>query len=318
MTRSPVRPFISAMAVIAAFSSCTEHRVTQTKAPTGPALALNASRVPFAVEFYLQAHQDDWQLFLGDRPAGAVHTASKVVFVYTTAGGNANSPRYWRAREQAVNASVDTITGQARWACANATVNAHVIYRCTKANTVSYYLRLPNPGDTRPGGMNSLRDGTISTLTAVDGTATYTSWGDLVATARSIIATEAGTEPDANVAIHAPETNRSTNDGDHSDHIATGDLTLAAVGGHDYDRFWYIGYPNQRLPANLTPAQLAVKWGTVHAYDKVMKRLWGETMIGTSGTESWVPRTVYRSEPSTGTPPHPPCQPSAPKPLCVA
>jgi titin len=192
-------------------------------------------------------------------------------------------------------------------------VNTHVIYRCTKANTVNYYMHLPNLGDNSARGLSALRDGIIGTLTAVDGTATYTGWGDLVSTLRSIIATEAGTEPDANIATHAPETDREVNEYDHADHQATGDATLAAVTGHDYNRFWYIGYQNQYYPANLNPTQLAVKWGTVIAYDKVMVRLMGETLLhGQSDADVWVPRTIYRSELSSGTPPPPPGPPSAP------
>jgi len=71
--------------------------------------------------------------------------------------------------------------------------------------------------------------------------------------------------------------------------IATGDLVESASGGHAYNYFWYIGYQNQYYPANLTPDQLAIKWQTVYAYDRVMKALMGETIIGTSDAEVWVP-----------------------------
>ena len=312
------RRFIAAIAVVTAIAACNERAPTQPAVAARPLGAVNLNGVPFTVEFYLQAHQDDWQLFLGNRPAEAVGTASKVVFVYTTAGDGGNGatfPAYWQARESATNASVDTITPAAPWTCANATLNAHVIFRCTKLNTVSYYLHLPNPGDASLQGLSGLRDGRLSSLTAVDGSATYTSWADLVSTIQTLIATEAGAEPDVNVAVHAPETDRDVNSSDHSDHLATGDLTLAATSAHVYNRFWYIGYQNQFYPANLTPAQLAVKWGTVYAYDHVMKRLMGETIIGTSDAEVWVPRTVFRSEPSSGIPPPPPAPPNAPSAL---
>ena len=306
---------VGAIAVAAAIASCNDRAPTQPVMATRPLGAVNLNGVPFTVEVYLQAHQDDWQLFLGDRPAYAVRTAAKVVFVYTTAGDGGNGatfPAYWQAREKAANASVDTITAVAPWTCANTSLNAHVILRCAKLNTVSYYLHLPNPGDASLQGMSGLRDGRVSTLTAVDGSATYTSWADLVSTIQTLIAAEAGAEPDVNVAVHAPETDREVNSSDHSDHLATGDLTLAATASHVYNRFWYIGYQNQYYPANLTPDQLAVKWGTVYAYDHVMKALMGETIIGTSDAEVWVPRTIFRSEPSLGIPPAPPAPPNAP------
>jgi hypothetical protein len=318
VARDTARRFIAAIVAIAAFSSCNEHSPIQPATRTAPPGlgAVNANGVPFRVEFVFVAHQDDWQLFFGDRVADAANTAAKLVIVYTTAGDGGNGatfPAYWQAREQATNAAVDTITPAGPWACANSTVNTHVIYRCTKANTVNYYMHLPNLGDNSARGLSALRDRLITTLTAVDGTATYNLWGDVVSTLRSIITTEAGTEPDANIAIHTSETDREVNEYDHADHQATGDATLAAVTGHDYNRFWYIGYQNQYYPKNLTPTQLAVKWGTVIAYDKVMKRLMGETLLnGGSDADVWVPRTIYRSELSSGTPPPPPGPPSAP------
>jgi Fibronectin type III domain len=296
---------IAAVLAFAAFMSCSEQnptRVTQPAAPNGAARNLGANGLPFTIEYFIQAHQDDWQLFFGDRAADAANSAQKVVFIYTTAGAADASDAYWQVREQGANASVDTISlGKAGpWACANVTVNTHTIERCTRANTVNYYLHLPNPGDTRPGGLSDLRDGKIAALSSVDHTLTFTSWADLVSTIQSIFAAENGTVPEANIAIHSQEYDRIINDGDHSDHIATGDLTHAAVAGHDFNRMWYVGYPNQYQPQNVFGAALAAKWGTVYAYDNLVKRLWGETIIGCCGAEQWVPRTIERVEYSSG------------------
>ena len=306
---------IAGLAVIAFFSSCRDSptRLTQPQAPNGASRNLGANGLPFTIEYFIQAHQDDWQLFYGDRAADAANSAQKVVFIYTTAGAADASDAYWQVREQGANASVDTISlGKAGpWACANVTVNTHTIERCTRANTVNYYLHLPNPGDTRPGGLSDLRDGRIASLSSVDHTLTFTSWADLTATIQSIFAAENGTVPEASIAIHSQEYDRIINDGDHSDHIATGDLTQAAVAGHDFNRFWYVGYPNQYQPQNVFGAALAAKWGTVYAYDNLVKRLWGETIIGCCGAEQWVPRTIARVQLSAGPPP-PPTVPNAP------
>ena len=309
----------AALVAVAAFSSCSEDRVTKALAPGGPSRAVGSNGAPLAIEFFLQAHQDDWQLFYGDRVVDAVHTAGKVVIVFTTAGAQVGDPAYAQAREQAANASVDTMTlaTPGPWACANATVSTHTIYRCTRANTVSYYLRLPNPGDARPNGMSDLRDALISSLSSVDGSATYTSWTDLKTTIQGIFAAEIGSTPESAVGIHSPETDRSVNDSDHSDHLATGDLTDAACVGHDFNRFWYIGYQNQYYPQNVFGSALAAKWGTVYAYDHVMVRLMGETIIGTSGAEVWTPRTIERIHYSAGSPP-PPTVPNAPSTLVAS
>jgi len=317
------------LGIAAALASVVTCDRSQPTAPlsTTPEAAVNAGGVAFPVEFVVVAHQDDWQLFQGDRTASAVQTAAKVVIAYVTAGdaGSATvNPAFWQAREVASKASVDSISAVGDWACADATVNGHVILRCTKANTVSYYMRLPDGNGEGQGygfgSLNLLRTGGVATLSAVNGTATYTSWADLVATMQAMMAAEAAGQADIDVAVHVHDYDLWLNGGDHSDHRTTGDLMRAASVGHAWNLFWYVGYPRVFYDPNLTPEQYATKWETIVAYDDVMVALMGETIIGTSHAEDWAQRTIFRSELSNGTPvpPIPPATPRAPTNLTTA
>src|SRR6267378_483303 len=280
---------------------------------------MNALGVPFPVEFVVVAHQDDWQLFQGNQTASSAQTAAKLVIVYVTAGdagSAATNPAYYLARETASNASVDSMTVAGLWSCASLTLNTHPILRCMKANTVSYYMRLPDGGGEGQGfGVGSiqlLRTGGVATLSAVDGTTTYTSWDDLVATLQALVAFEAVGQLDVNLAMHVHDWDYNLNSSDHPDHRTTGDLTRAASVGRAWNLFWYIGYGSVFQPPNLTPAEHDIKWKLIVAYDDVMKNLMGTTIIGTSHAEDWSQRTIFRSELSDGTP-IPPLPPSAPR-----
>src|SRR5262245_20384754 len=321
MRRAPALFRWLAVAVtVGAIVSCEQTQPVQPRSET-PQAAVNAAGQPFPIEFVVIAHQDDWQLFQGDRTASAVQTASKVVIVYVTAGdaGSATSlPAYWQARETASKASVDSMhpVGGGTWSCANITHNAHAMLRCTKGNTVSYYMRLPDgngegQGFGSNGSLAKLRAGTISTFRAVDGSTTYNSWANLVATFQALVAFEAAGQADANLAMHAHDYDLELNGSDHSDHINTGELIKAANVGHGWNRFWYIGYQSMFEPPNVSGAQLALKWKLIKAYDDVMVNLMGETIIGTSHAEEWSERTVFRSELSP-LPPPPPGIPFAP------
>src|SRR4026209_159877 len=57
---------------------------------------------PTRVDAVLVAHQDDWQLFMGDVIARRVQTGAPVVFVYLTAGDDGRDSVYWATREKAV------------------------------------------------------------------------------------------------------------------------------------------------------------------------------------------------------------------------
>ena len=106
------------------------------------------------VDVVLVAHQDDWQLFMGDVVAKRVRTGKPVAFIYLTAGDDGRDSLYWTTRERgalestrvATAAAADSAFGQ----CSTTRALEHVIRKCTVGNTESYFLRLP---DGRRDGM---------------------------------------------------------------------------------------------------------------------------------------------------------------------
>ena len=235
------------------------------------------------VAFYFAAHQDDWQLFMNPSAYRDVQTpGTKVVFVYVTAGdggagvGTAGrSHPYYLARENGAELAVRFIADVDRNPTesrdATAVLAGHTIKQWLYGNTVSYFLRLPD-GDMEGGGyrttgfqsLKRLHDGDISSIAAVDGSATYDGWADLTATLRQLVDRERGHAPI--VWLNLPDTDVSANKGDHSDHqqMATGILEatsdLPCAG-----KVFYLDYVLARLEENMSPSDRDVQAATFAA-----------------------------------------------------
>jgi hypothetical protein len=237
-----------------------------------PALA-GEGTPPDKVSFYFAAHEDDWQLFMNpsafdDVAGGAV----KTVFVHVTAGDagigtglNGRKHPYYLARENgadnAVRFMVDANTAPGRETAAHMDFNGHEVYRVTYRNTVRYFLRVPdgNPGGTGYAGtgwqsLQRFADGAIDTMTAIDGSAVYHGWADLVATVRAIMAFERGGA--ALVQINVADPDPAINPGDHSDHLMTSRLAMQAAKDLGcVRRVYYVDYASSKLPENLSARQ---------------------------------------------------------------
>ncbi|HEY5021255.1 MAG TPA: hypothetical protein VII30_02085 [Gemmatimonadaceae bacterium] len=255
-------------------------------------------------DIYFHAHQDDWQLFMGDRASNSFQLANKVVFVYSTAGDAGENTKYWQTRELAARAAVDAIIGGGAWSCGDQNINGHSIHRCVSGTAVEYDMRLPNcamngTGYFGRGCLGDLRDGTRSALVAVDSSATYTSWTDLTATMRGIVAFESNDQRAPQVEVHAPDYNRTVNSDhiDNPDHIATGDAVRAATAGRRWNLNWYVDYNTKNMPINVTQSQHDIKLKAFYAYDNYM----GAAGLGRNQYEAdyqaWLWRTYYRAGP---------------------
>lgn len=186
-----------------------------------------------STSIYVSAHPDDWQLFMNPNAYNSVKGANeKVVFIHTTAGdaGDGITNNHYLAREEgslrAIRFMSNTFTNNgAPGTNMNQTtvnVNGHQILKFTYRNIVAYFLRLPD-GDYRgtgyPGTNNQslqkLYNGSITSISAVDGSSTYSSLTDLKNTLKSIVQTESTGSVKFNIADH----DASINPDDHSDHI---------------------------------------------------------------------------------------------------
>src|SRR5882757_4208553 len=57
-------------------------------------------------DLVIVAHQDDWQLFMGDVVAARLKAGDSVTFVYLTAGDDGRDSVYWQTRELAAMRSI--------------------------------------------------------------------------------------------------------------------------------------------------------------------------------------------------------------------
>jgi hypothetical protein len=270
-----------------------------------PAFAAQAAR-PDKVSFYFAAHQDDWQLFMNpsafEDVAGG---AAKTVFVHVTAGdaglGTGSGGRqhpYYLARENGAQSAMRFMAGADRTlapeAASHMTFNGHAVFRASYGRTVGYFLRVPDGHPSGGGyggtGWQSLRrlnEGQIGTLTAIDRSAAYRGWSDLVATVRAIMTFER--DGARLLQINVPDPDPRVNPGDHSDHLMTSRLAMdAAADLGCVRRVYYVDYASARLPENLDARQrdmessvFAVTVAGVQALDQVTDwRHYYQTYVG--------------------------------------
>jgi len=197
-----------------------------------------------SISFYVIAHPDQWELFMGENAYQDISSVvngpqNKVVFIYATTGsdgcnsGHLNISNYL-TRQAGANNSVefcaDKVGSHSEWFTDHVSVQGHNILKYIYKNTVSYCLRLPdgcNGQNIFGQSLQLLHDGAISSIIAVDSSATYTGWSDLTNTVNQIIISEKG--PIDHIYINTADTDVSINKGDNPDHIYTGMLCMDAV-----------------------------------------------------------------------------------------
>lgn len=237
-----------------------------------------------SVAFYVEGHEDDWEIFSGDRAAADAAAGRKMVFVYATAGeGRPDRSKPWRAREAGAKACTELILPPGRiwsWSCGTATIRGHDVSRCTFGPSVSYFLRLKDGV-----GFAALKDG--GRAEAIDQSTSYENWKDFCSTLRAIIELEAAGVAEADVRINAHDWNRDYNDGDHPDHRASGEAVRDVAAGRQWLRIWYKGYRTIQVAPNLTAKDYMIKAGLFLAYDRAV-RLNSEGTPTPSGFHSYV------------------------------
>ena len=249
---------------------------------------------PAVLDAIIVAHQDDWQLFMGDIVARRVQTGNPVVFIYLTAGDDGRDSLYWTTRERgalqstriaAGVAAADSATDQ----CPIVKVLDHAIRKCTIANTESYFFRLPDGHRNGIGfashsyqSLRKLRRKRITSISAVDGSAAYNGWADVVSTAASLIGEGS---PSRVVTVHTSDPSVVVNPHDHFDHRMAGLLVYDSRKRHRWNVAYYTGYALATRAANRSEDQVRLKTSLFLAYDKVM----------TDANANW---SAYRERPA--------------------
>lgn len=212
------------------------------------------------VSFFVQADEDDWQLYMCKQVTGDLAAGGKVIMITLTAGDegygtgtfNGSTTPYYQARERgAVYASkaVSDFSYTAYYPFSyqvptsqNVLINGKNLVKYTYGDPsgagqiVNYFLRLPDGGPTGSGypatsnvSLMKLKQGIITNITSIDGANTYT-WNDLVNTILSIMLTERGSDPQ--FYLHTSSLDGVANPGDHSDHIYSSTAAQEAVAPH--------------------------------------------------------------------------------------
>lgn len=184
---------------------------------------------------YVVAHPDDWQLFMNPNAYQSIKgTNEKVIFLHLTAGdaGDGTSNNYYLAREEgslrAIRFMSNTFTNNgAPGSNMNqtiVTVNGQQLLKFSYRNIVAYFLRLPDGnyyGDGYPltnnKSLQKIFTGSVPNISAIDGTATYSSLANLEATLQAIVTSEM--IPSSNVTFNVADNDAGVNPDDHSDHI---------------------------------------------------------------------------------------------------
>lgn len=240
------------------------------------------SNQPIGVDVVIVAHQDDWQLFMGDIVARKIQTGRQMVFIYLTAGDYGRDSLYWATRERGALESTRTALGltttdSAADPCPIAKFFGHPIRKCTIANTDSYFLRLP---DGRRGGtgfalhsfesLRKLRAKRIRSITAVDSSTTYSTWSELTSTVGELIG---ASSPGRIVTIHTSDPNVVVNPHDHFDHRMAGLLVADLRRENKWNVEYYAGYALATRAANRSQDQARQKNALFVVYDRVMTKV---------------------------------------------
>jgi LmbE family N-acetylglucosaminyl deacetylase len=277
--------------------------------PTGP-----------AVSVFVVAHPDDWQLFMNPAAFHAVSAPrGKAVFVHVSAGdagkGMGGEPTpYYLAREEGALRAIRFLANAAN---ANAALGAdtrpeaveragHRIARHTYANAVAYFMRIHdgnivngNDYQPHPLAMERLRTGASAETRAIDDSARYAGWSDLVATLREVITSEL--MPGVALNLHIAELDEKLNPGDHPDHRAVAFAMEEVVDALPCARVVrHQEYATQNRRPNVAGADYMIDAGT-----------WAATASGLSdlhagstwepGHNAWVGREYHRTQEPRGT-----------------
>lgn len=239
-------------------------------------------------DYFVVAHQDDWQLFMGDVVAKKLRTGAPATFIYLTAGDDGRPDElYWQTRERAALQSTRFIAYAATAeaidsSCSNVKVLAHSIRKCLIGNTESYFLRLPDGKRNGAGfagrgyqSLKKLRSKKISTIATVDGNEAYVGWNDLLSTVETLIKSNSG---GGGVLIHSTDPSIPANPHDHFDHRLAGLLVADLRKKENWDTQYYVGYALATRAANRSGDEAREKTSIFLVYDNEMLRInktWG-------------------------------------------
>ena len=271
-------PYLRAMT---AFVGCTALLATVLLLVSLPVAARADDSLCPQKRMVIVAHQDDDLIFENPGLLEEIAAGDCVRTVFVTAGDAGLGEAYWRDREEGSRVAYATMAGVANaWTTSEPSVAGHNLHVATlvgKPTVSEVYLRLPNGGfdgsgyeateykslpklwrshNPQPAELPS-----ISTLSALDSSATYTYEG-LLATLEDLIEEF---QPDI---LSTQDFTHEFGTGDHADHITTAKLTQIANGSYKSEHVLrsYMDYESKNHPVNVFEPALAKKLNAYYAY----------------------------------------------------
>lgn len=235
------------------------------------------------VVFFVSAHPDDALLFRGDILYGDLHTPKvKVVHIIVTAGDAGRTNGWWQAREAGALEALQVTLSPNGVANTHVTVNGRSLQRYSAPEWVSYCMRLPdgnvdNSGFPSTGRrtLGKLQSRAITSISAVDGSASYNGWGSFTATLKAIFDKERQGMANVRPWVNASDYDHGRNPNDHADHYAVGDALRSFV-NTGYNRAWWVSYDVGGRPANLERWDLDSKRYLFYAHSYAIEDQIGE------------------------------------------
>ena len=261
---------------------------------------------------YIVAHTDDWPLFMGDRVVSDLRARKHVAIIQAIA--ESPSPCWEQASVAAMVMAANPAApkppicnsandyGVAK--CTHVMINGHSVQTCAYKSATAYFLKLPESlcpecvkaeheaedGFLRDGRtLKRLHKGLIQDLMAIDKSATYSSFEDVVQTIRSIA--ERHSKASAAVTIHSLDPSVTANPTDHVDHTATGCAAATAFAKGQAPQRYYVGYGSENQPPNIPAEAAAMKQALFAEFARVSGE--PDRFRGARYTE-WTKRTIYR------------------------
>ncbi len=228
------------------------------------------------------AHEDDDLIFQNPAVLEAIAAGDCVRTVYVTAGDAGKGETYWRERELGPRAAYAQMAGVANsWTNSTPSVAGHTIHLATLTahpQVSQVNLRLPDGGggagtgyavngnqsvprlwrsqNPQPASLSP-----ISSINAIDGSATYT-YGGLLTTLEALIEEF---EPDV---IGTQNFSAEFGGGDHGDHIAVARFVHLAEASYQREHVLrsYMDYESKNQAQNVFEPALGKKLNAYYAY----------------------------------------------------
>ena len=238
-------------------------------------LTIASESMAVDTDFYIVAHADDWQLFMGDKAWADVHAGHKVIFVQLGAASNASWPNWEEGNQLSIESLAGADASEVHAACLWQMINSHPICKRSYNNTAAYYLRLPVAHYQTRHGFEVSKFQTleqthlgVNILESLGENATrYESFSDLVSTLASIVGIELDASDTTRLTINAQDPDTELNVNDHIDHLTAGCAAFIIARKASARLRLYLDYNSQSWPDNLDAQSVEVKTRLFSIFD---------------------------------------------------